>query len=1242
MSRLSFGNSQENMVAEPVPPAPAAHGEPASDPTTCAGGAAPAAPAMPPGVDAAACGPREVHEMSSGLSEIHTVSDLSAFSTPHKARRRGADEMSGTSGMSSLAGSRPPSPAPAARLVHRRVEPASDTYPGRLKQLDDQQEADREMIGYLREALIELQGKVSSHDSALAKLRRNDDVAAKNVLGIEAAILKRIDDTKNFIVKDQEDKLGQMRTHVLGGLKAELTNKELFGKHLIGHDSPVLQPLVDGILHEKFSDIDKKFALLNAWVASRTQRDGKVESYLQELDKARPQEGKTVETAFMSVAQELLEIRAAANTAAGAQQAGSAGGGGGGGGGGSGVNRAAFEELCGQVTFIRENIMQGKCHCVHVDEHEARVTGVETQQRATDNSLEILAAAVRQAQRPAPEPATAPARATSGSGSCGAAGPCGPCGSDPWASYSSPGLRSGPASTHGPAGGGSGGAPWFAAEICGGNGVCHCIHVKTLQDDVEELKARVDGACDPWADGTVGAQYGPGGRQPRARAEPLPLVLGPLGQLYDPHAKLFDDKLANQSNFQFDGSKGGAAWKGKVERYFISKCPALMKMLSWAEKWEGEEITQELLIRATQGTLMDYDRLDNVNGAIWGFISNCISGEIETVFKTADTLQGFEAWRRVIRYIEHGKDIKLEGMRNEMKTLHLRPIRSLEQVPIGISEFELKIKEYIDVGGTSPTESEMKADLLHILPESLRDNLLWRATDPGPYSRFRDMVRSQAARTLLNRQRLPVHAVGDSASAVSFDANDSERSNPNGAEDLMALLKKLGGRNGDDANDDLAAILRKFGERSNGGRPPREQSAPRGPRKCANCGKEHKELRCPHPRVDVKDRTCWECGGKFHLAKDCPQKGKGGKPIRLVDEGGLQAALQRLATVSYAADGEGFARAKKTCKPVPSVATVGDFVHSNSFAALSQRERREARRAAHQTGIEQELQEVTTRGYDHVARDTQSRWRGTPDTRHPPADGGTRACARDDGSASHLRSGTRSCMPPDGAASSRTPLSVRPPSVQGATSHGADAKEINIEMDEDTHKLATMLEQMQHEPRASLAGPRPSDGATLGVLEHGQMIGDELLVAAPDEVRIKVAADTGAVDNVVRPADLPGSVHVTPNSTGRHFVGASNEHIENYGSCDTVLQSEHGQVACEWKVADVSRALHSISKVAGPAEGPGDHDVLFNNRVGVVVPPGIVDTVLKYVKPLMQYDREGGLYVAEVTMSGFARPGLGQ
>ncbi len=125
-------------------------------------------------------------------------------------------------------------------------------------------------------------------------------------------------------------------------------------------------------------------------------------------------------------------------------------------------------------------------------------------------------------------------------------------------------------------------------------------------------------------------------------------------------------------------------------------------------------------------------------------------------------------------------------------------------------------------------------------------------------------------------------------------------------------------------------------------------------------------MRCPHPRVEIKDRTCWDCGGKFHLAKDCPQKARAGKPLRLLEDGGLHAALQRLAVVSDAADdrapratattsrssrastdSEGFTHAKKTFKPTPSLATIGDFMHGNSFAALSQRERKEARREAH-------------------------------------------------------------------------------------------------------------------------------------------------------------------------------------------------------------------------------------------------------------------------------------------------------
>ena len=163
----------------------------------------------------------------------------------------------------------------------------------------------------------------------------------------------------------------------------------------------------------------------------------------------------------------------------------------------------------------------------------------------------------------------------------------------------------------------------------------------------------------------------------------------------------------------------------------------------------------------------------------------------------------------------------------------------------------------------------------------------------------------------------------------------------------------------------------------------------------------------------------------------------------------------------------------------------------------------------------------------------------------------------------------------------------------------------------------------------------------ISMLDHAPRCESELLTTAPAEVKVRIAADSGAVDNVINEDDLPAGV-VPDGRAERHFVGASNEHIECQGACDSLLTGQHGQVACKWQVANVSRPLHSISKTTGPAEGPGLHDVLFNNRLAVVVPPGIVDKILEHIKPLLQYDRQGGLYVAEMTMSSFARQGLQQ
>ena len=130
---------------------------------------------------------------------------------------------------------------------------------------------------------------------------------------------------------------------------------------------------------------------------------------------------------------------------------------------------------------------------------------------------------------------------------------------------------------------------------------------------------------------------------------------------------------------------------------------------------------------------------------------------------------------------------------------------------------------------------------------------------------------------------------------------------------------------------------------------------------------------------------------------------------------------------------------------------------------------------------------------------------------------------------------------------------------------------------------------------------------------------------------------------MIHPNELPDDVKIVPNTTGKHFRGASGSMTENFGIRETLLGSDHGAVGCNWTLAGVSRSLHSVSRIAGPAGGPSKskQDVLFNNDVCVVVPPGIVREILKRVQPVAQYDREGNLYVGKVTMSSFARQGQG-
>ena len=165
----------------------------------------------------------------------------------------------------------------------------------------------------------------------------------------------------------------------------------------------------------------------------------------------------------------------------------------------------------------------------------------------------------------------------------------------------------------------------------------------------------------------------------------------------------------------------------------------------------------------------------------------------------------------------------------------------------------------------------------------------------------------------------------------------------------------------------------------------------------------------------------------------------------------------------------------------------------------------------------------------------------------------------------------------------------------------------------------------------------------LALLEPDEL--GQLIANTVDEVTMQVAIDSGSCANVVPEEDLPKGVVIEPNLEDTHFSGAGGDRIKKFGTCRTRCAGAVGEFVTDWSVAEVTRALHSVSKVTGPEEHPtGHHDVLFNNKRCVVVPPGIVEKILKVISPIAEYKRQGGLYLAEMELSNtpdedFHRPG---
>jgi hypothetical protein len=242
-------------------------------------------------------------------------------------------------------------------------------------------------------------------------------------------------------------------------------------------------------------------------------------------------------------------------------------------------------------------------------------------------------------------------------------------------------------------------------------------------------------------------------------------------------------------------------------------------------------------------------------------------------------------------------------------------------------------------------------------------------------------------------------------------------------------------------------------------------------------------------------------------------------------------------------DADGYVKPRRTARPLPRPATINEFIHTNTFEKLSQKERKTKRREdAWRIAMMEEDEEDDVGDIEIVPE--------VPSDVQAPA-------------------------PRTAAATLYSPSCCHSCSIPGL--HRPFTKD----------ETADLYQQVRTEVM--------EDTQTLGVvslLEHEQPE-NVILATLPEEVTVLAAADTGAAACCLHPDDLPRGAVPCGNKDDKHFTGAGGEHIENYGKCDVML---NGKLLLATNVCEVTRSLHSISQIAGPEDGPGVHDVILDRK----------------------------------------------
>ncbi len=336
--------------------------------------------------------------------------------------------------------------------------------------------------------------------------------------------------------------------------------------------------------------------------------------------------------------------------------------------------------------------------------------------------------------------------------------------------------------------------------------------------------------------------------------------------------------------------------------------------------------------------------------------------------------------------------------------------------------------------------------------------------------------------------------------------------------------------------------------------------------------------------IASEKRLCFECGEPGHTARRCPKKqngagklqgggraagGRGGS-VRVVEPEGEDFPCFGFGCVEH---GPGFTRVKRGAKPRPQGAALGDYFPDssrNTFALLG---------AVEHNIIEHDPTEhkgdmLAVRDLENIVPDSKIFKKLFPDI-----------------SETFSKKVSSKVVPKMNSMNSpkisaKVPAKILKANLMSSPKVSTKVPESVLKEIAKVTRAAPSIETEVPVLPPSSEAEVPElavENQQIGVLDWAERIDEILAVPEPPKtVRVKAAIDSGAVEPVINPKQLPEDVSMHKGPEDHDFVDASGGSIKNHGKCLTKLTDGQGrQVLTQWRGAEVTRALHSASDVTG-------------------------------------------------------------